>query len=342
MGWDPVPWAVGGGAQHSSEVARLVTHIATGGQQGVLGPTDLVVLPLSVPGQGVRAQPGAAVILNKAAGATKDSYVARMPSEDIVTTAANGSGGVRSDLVIARVENPFISGEPWSLPVDVTVGPYIYTRVIQGVPAGTKTVDALGLGYSAIPLARIDFPISTATVTSGMIKDLRTVINPAAPSAQPSDDGDDECPNYVFVLCPSVANDEHNWTHTTWHDWPADASWSVKFPKWVTHVEFDIKIVNCKVTAADFWSDHRLLINGVVATLQTVDTAIQVVGKDHRAIVHICGVYTVPAALRGTTVTAKLQAQFRTASRTTNCRVYADSVAITTGHMRHHCRPSYT
>src|SRR4051812_43725829 len=150
MPWDSVPWAVGGGAQHSSEVARLVTYIATGGQQGILNSTDLAVLPLLVPGAGVRVEPGAAVIVNKALNALNDSYVARLPSEDVVTTNANGGAALRSDLVVARVENPFISGEPWALPSDVTVGPYIFTRVIQGVPANTITLDALNLGYTGI------------------------------------------------------------------------------------------------------------------------------------------------------------------------------------------------
>lgn len=347
MTWDSVPWAVGGGAVHSSEVARLVTYIATGGQQGVLNATDLAVLPLSVPGAGVRVLPGACVIVNKALNVSNDSYVARLPSEDQVTTQSNGSGGVRSDLVVARVENPFISGEPWSLPQDVTVGPYIFTRVIQNVPANTVSLDALGLGYTGIPLARIDFPINTSTVTAGMIKDLRSVVHPAATTPAPSDDSDsgddvgDIAPTVVYIVIPSSGSDVLPYTATGWTNWPSAANWTISTPKWATHLELDINISNFAVTVADFYATLQVLVDGVSVCTQEVDVRIQDPTKPLRASVHLGVEYKLPSNLRGHKIAARVQAKFHTDSRCNGSQVIADTVTQTHGHHRHHCRPSH-
>lgn len=342
MAWDSVPWAVGGGAVHSSEVARLVTFIATGGLQGVLGGTDLQVLPLTVPGAGVRVEPGACVIINKALNVANDSYVARLPAEDTVTTQANGAGGVRSDLVVARVENPFISGEPWSLPIDVTVGPYIFTRIIQNVPANTVSVDALNLGYSAIPLARIDFPINTSTVTSGMIHDLRATVHPAAPTPVPApeSDGGDVAPTIVYIVIPSAGSNVLAYTATTFTDWPSAATWTMSIPKWSTDLELDINISNFAVTLADFYATFQILVNGVSVCTQEVDIRIQDPTKALRGSVHLGADYHLPSNLRGTKVVVKVQTKFHTDLRCANSQVIADTVTQTHGHHRHHCRPS--
>lgn len=338
--WDSVPWAVGGGAVHSSEVARLVTYIATAGQQGVLGPLDLQVLPLSVPGAGVRVQPGACVIVNKALNVFNDSYVARLPSEDIVSTTANGSSGLRYDLVVARVENPFISGEAWSTPNDVTIGPYIFTRIIQNVPAATKSVDELALGYSAIPLARIAWPLNTATVTSGMITDLRGTVNLSAttPSPAPGSDGGDVAPTVIYIVLPGTG-DTIAYTQTSYTDWPSAAQWSVYAPKWCTHLELDIKIDNIAVALADFHATFRVLVNGVSVLTKDIDVHLQAAGKVSRGHVHLGVDYKLPSALRGKSVPVKVQCKFYSESRTNNCVATADAVMSTHAHHRHHCRP---
>jgi len=175
MTWDSVPWFVGGGAHHSPEVARLLAYAATSGAAGIVGPADLKVVPLATPGSSVRVLSGACLIPNQAAGGDQQTYVGRNPSEDVVSIAATGSGAGRSDLIVARVEDPFMPGESWSDPDDVTVGPYIFTRVIPNVAPGTTEVPS---GMSGIPLARIDIPANTATITAGMIRDLRKIALP--------------------------------------------------------------------------------------------------------------------------------------------------------------------
>lgn len=175
MTFDPVPWLVGGGAQHSPEVARLLAYASTGGAEGIVTPGDLKVTPTGVPSSSIRVLAGAGLILSRAAGGSQQTYVARNVSEDVVSIGATGSGSGRSDLIVARIEDPFMAGEPWADPSDPKVGPYVYTRVIPNVSPTTTTAPA---GSSAIVLARIDIPANTSTITAGMIKDLRKLALP--------------------------------------------------------------------------------------------------------------------------------------------------------------------
>lgn len=179
MTWDSVPWFVGGGAEHSPEVARLLAYAATSGAEGTVAPDDLKVVPLSVPGSSVRVLPGAALILNRAQGGAQQTYVGRLPTEDVVDIAATGSGAGRSDLIVAEIMDPYVAGSPFQTPSDVKVGPYIRTRVVSNVAAGTTTVPA---GITGIALARIDLPASTGTVTGQMIVSLRSLAQPRAES----------------------------------------------------------------------------------------------------------------------------------------------------------------
>lgn len=179
MAWDSVPWFIGGGAQHSPEVARLLAYAATSGAEGIIEPGDLKVSALSVPGGAVNIAPGAALIRNRATGGDQQTYIGRNPVQDSVQIAAT-SGSKRSDLIVAQIEDPFMAGEPWQDPADPAVGPYVFTRVIPNVPAGTTSLQGIPeySGRSAVVLARVDLPASTGTVTAAHIVDLRKLALP--------------------------------------------------------------------------------------------------------------------------------------------------------------------
>lgn len=180
MTMDPIPWLVGGGAEHSPEVARLLAYASTGGAEGIVGVSDLRVEALAVPGTAVQVAPGAALVRNRATSGEQQTYVGRNVSSTQVSVAPTGSSGGRSDLVVMQVEDPFVAGEPWQEPADPTAGPYIFVRVIPDVPNdATRLQDVVGYeGRSAVTLARVDLPASTGTVTGGMITDLREVALP--------------------------------------------------------------------------------------------------------------------------------------------------------------------
>ncbi|WIE65959.1 hypothetical protein DEI99_005320 [Curtobacterium sp. MCLR17_036] len=179
MALDPVPFVIGGDAEHGPSVFRQLAYLATNGNEGVVGPGDLKVTALSVPGAGVQVAAGGASILNRVS--SQEAYTARNPNADTtsVKIAATGSSGGRSYLVILRVDNPYIDGNAQA-PADPVKGPYDRFDVIAGVPASTTRLQDIAqyAGVSAITLARVDLPASTGTVTNAMITDLRVLANP--------------------------------------------------------------------------------------------------------------------------------------------------------------------
>ncbi|MGC0270815.1 hypothetical protein ACPROK_14740 [Glutamicibacter soli] len=175
MALDLTPWFVGGGAQHSPEVARLLAYAATSGAEGIVEPASLAVKAHSTPNGTVAVRPGAALILNRYAGGTQQTYVLRNPSSTAVTIPATDSGGGRTDAIIARVLDPQYEGAAPSDPVTFN---YARLERIASVPGNLSSINQLGLTYPAILLAKITIPASTGTITNGMITDLRDVAIP--------------------------------------------------------------------------------------------------------------------------------------------------------------------
>jgi len=175
MTWDGVPWVIGGGAEHSPEVARLAIYAAMGGAEGVVGVDDCKVVPLNVPGAGFRVLAGGVVIANKAAGGGQQTYVARNPDDDTVMFTPTGSGGGRTDLVAVVVEDPEYAGQP--TPTDLAHGPYVRTKLYTNVsPTVTKLadVDPTQTGYA---LAKYTLGVSDGTLQAADITDLRKRTN---------------------------------------------------------------------------------------------------------------------------------------------------------------------
>lgn len=288
MSWDSVPWFVGGGAEHSPEVARLMAYAATAGAEGIVGTGDLRVAPLSVPGGSVRVAPGAALIRNRATGGASQTYVARNPTEDVVAIAATGSGGGRTDLIVAQVEDPFMAGEPWQTPTNPAVGPYIFTRVIPNVPAGTTSLRNLSgySGRSAVVLARVNIPASTGTITAGMITDLRNV---ALPRATRSLD--------IFGASGGALGS------TTEAAWPTNER-TVEIPEWATRLKGSVTLTGVMQTGGNEASIHRLKIGSSLIS----DVANVGIEADSTQRVTLTLPFTVPiaAALRGTTQSVTL------------------------------------
>lgn len=183
MTWESVPWLVAGGLI-SPEVARLVAYLAGDQNEGILGPNDLKVSAMAVAGAGVDIAPGAAVLPCRTPGYAYQSYVGRNPTVDNVGVTATGAGGGRSDMIVARVEDPWLPLETWNDPADATVGPYIFTRRLDNVGAANIASKSAARAYlaaagmSAIPLAGITLPLSTSAVIGSHITDLRTVAKP--------------------------------------------------------------------------------------------------------------------------------------------------------------------
>lgn len=302
--WDPVPWMVGGGAQHSTNISRVLPYAAFGGREGIIGSTDLEVRPLAVPGGSVRVAPGACSILNRAPGASYEAYVARLPIEDVVDIAPTGAGGPRTDLIVARIENPFSQSETWPTPTNPTVGPYVFTRVIPNVPAGIKSVRELGLSYPALTLAKVTLPASTATVLQSHVTDLRALSQVLRQREQ-------------NLIQPAA---QHTLNSTTYVVWPYQFATPTDVPEWATHVYVHATVTGIRYGPGNVRGDARIDFGGVpgaagaAVTTPGVKSEVTVydesvtTGTD-RATLHVGGRLAIPAAMRGQNVKVMVEAR---------------------------------
>src|SRR5699024_2266309 len=125
-------------------------------------------------GTSVRVAPGNALIRNSYGGGGAQTYACRAGSETQVPIEATGSSGWRNDLIVARIDDPTYQGGSFD-PATFEAARF---EVISGVASDQKDLSGLGLSYPAIPLARLNVPPSTGTITESMITDLRSIALP--------------------------------------------------------------------------------------------------------------------------------------------------------------------
>ena len=174
MAMERVPYLVGGGFEHSAEIMRVMLAAATSGAEGIMAPGDMKVKPLPVPGTSVVVNPGNALIRNSYSGGAGQTYATRAPEQTEIPIQATGSAGWRNDLIVARIDDPTYQGGPFD-PLTFEAAKF---EVIRGVASGQKDVKSLGLSYPAIPLARLNIPPSTGTISATHITDLRQIALP--------------------------------------------------------------------------------------------------------------------------------------------------------------------
>lgn len=291
MAFDSVPWLVGGGAEHSPEVGRLLAYAATSGASGIVGSSDLKVRSRTTPAGSVRIAPGAVVIPNKWSG--QQTYLARNATETVLTVPSTGSSSGRNDLVIVRIDDPQYAGEA---PANPAVGPYVRATLISGVASNATKAS---VNYPHVVLARINIPASTAAITPGMITDLREMANPRRQRA---------------LLTRAVASadaDALDAVGTAGERWPNSAGWTVEIPSWAT-----------RVRAVGTWgqilypggsANGRVWANIGAGRGDMVST--QVVGVDSpssaasstRSTLMVADDRPIPSSMRGASVTAELR-----------------------------------
>lgn len=287
MALESVPWFVGGGAEHSPDVARMVANAATSNAAGVLGNLDFRVTPLPVPGTKVRIAAGAAVIPNGYLAAPdygKQSYIARAADvTDDTDVTATGSGAGRSDLVVVRIDDPQFGGQA---PVDPVVGPYVRFEIIENVTPGTTALP-VDLGYPAVVLARIDLPPSTGTVTSGHITDLRKVANPKR----------------IRDLYNTQPTSPSNITSGAYAAWTPQANRNIVVPSWATQVKIigHLAAVVCRNDSA------LAYVRGKFGAQYLQEVGIDM-DVNTRGTALVTDTLVIPANVRGTTVTLSLEA----------------------------------
>lgn len=162
-------WAVGGGAENPIEGARLATYAATNGGRGVILPADMKVKALATPGPFVRVVSGACASPNDYLGGNGggQSYSGREASSTDVPVAPTGSSGSQVKYLIWAIHDE--QYEPGLTPADPVNDPRNNYEWVSSTN---------GLTYPHVPLVRLDQPANTATITGGMLTDIREVANP--------------------------------------------------------------------------------------------------------------------------------------------------------------------
>lgn len=285
-------WAVEG-AQSSARIARLQLTSASRSGNGIVESADLAVRELAVPGTSVRIDPGAAIILGQEA-AFQGSYYAHNIGEATLPISPTDSTGGRSDLIVLRVEDPGIDGTPWTW--DPATDPVYYFRVIEGVSATETQAPA---GSTAIPLARIDIPVSTATITQAMITDVRQSANPRTERIMRIQRGVEPIDYAGNIVEPD------------WENWP-DPGWTVDVPSWATTAQIVATWGNVDhVSGAETlgWHRVRLLSGGTEAVTYKARWNFNWTGSVARHTMINADEIFIPEAMRGTTASLYMQAQ---------------------------------
>ncbi len=299
MGFDPVPWLTGGGAEHTAEVGRVLAYACSDGGEGVIKSNSLRVRARAVPDNQIAVDPGAAIIHNNSLLPTSayEAYAVRAPTATLVAINPTSSAGGRSDLVIARVEDPQYA--PWAYPTNPVVGPYVFARVIENVPVGTTDVRDLdpsfAINYPAITLARIDVPVSTATIQNAHIFDLREIANPRLVQA-----------NRVFQS-PTRYGVGGVTTSTAFKNWPY--TWTHRIPKWATHMSMRT-LYNVQAQYDKFVGHLRMTVVFGATTITSKESAVDTVFTstvESREVLMLADEMAIPGSMRGKLSTFNLQ-----------------------------------
>ena len=312
-----VPWAVGGGADNAIEHARMLPYAIYQGNEGVLGNADLQVVALGTPGGSVQVNPGGYVITARGLGQTYEAYLGKYGQAVTVAVAPNNTASSRSDLVIMRIEDNHVAGEPWSAPPSNDTGPYRNIVVVQGVPSTTRSIRDLGNSWSAIALARIDIPAFTSAITNAMIFTLRTKVSPPAPPVPPptiiyiENDPSPDNPDFLWTKIlngPTTADTFAPGTVGSWRDYPATANYLIPIPKWASRMDVMWVAYTCR-TSEDIWGACRMNVDS--GALFTPDVVFDVnytggPGPEQFCLV-AAGSLAIPSSMRGKVKKFKVQ-----------------------------------
>lgn len=280
----PVP-ILTNGATHSAEQFRALVKDLARGAEGITNGTDLKVTQLSTPGGGVQIAEGSGIVLGRVSP-FQGAYAVRNQGAATLSVAATGSGSGRSDMVILRVEDPEYEGS-----LDPVTDNINYFQVISNVSSSATSIPD---GRTGIPLARIDLPASTSTITNAMIVDLRKIANPRRERQQ-------------LTQSPTILSTEITGSSSVYSYFNSLGGWNIAIPTWASKVKIRCDVWGLRLTTANFFGAMRATF-GASLTVQatTIDDN---GGTGTRRITHgIADTLTIPDAYRGTTQLLRLQA----------------------------------
>lgn len=310
----PNPIMIDANARHEADTFRALAELASEGQEGVRGPTHLAVKALLTPSAAVQVMPGLYSIKSTAAGASFENYVGVVKVAETVEISPTDSSGPRTDLVVLRIQNPYVSGTgTWEEPASPADGPYAKIHIEQGVGANTQTVRSVNASWTAITLARITRPASTGIVTQAHITDLRSMIDLTIERIvvinNPPPDPPPVAQQVWTESTPISNNNQLPATQTNWTNFPDQASWQVPVPSWA--LGMDVMGFLNPTVSNDVYGQFRILVDNQPTNAVPVEFNVNFPSGigDIREIFMLGGTVLLPASVRGRVVNMRLQAR---------------------------------
>ncbi|WP_097964948.1 hypothetical protein [Streptomyces sp. or20] len=278
----PVP-ILTDGATHSAEQFRAMVQDLARGAEGITQGTDLKVTQLGTPGDRVQVASGSGVVRGRV-NAFQGSYAVRNQGTDTVGIASTG-GSPRSDMLILRVEDPQYEG---------TLNPEVdninYFQIISNVSSSATTIPD---GRTGIPLARIDIPASTSTITNAMIKDIRQIANPRKESL-------------LRTQSPASQSTAITGTAYSYSYFSTAAGWAIPVPSWASIARIRVDVAGLRITTGNLYGTFRANLGSSLSLQATV------IDDNQGAVTRRLGTVaadtlTIPDAYRGTTQTLRAQ-----------------------------------
>ncbi|WP_329131558.1 hypothetical protein OG552_10520 [Streptomyces sp. NBC_01476] len=261
---------------HSAQQFRMLVRDLANGAEGITQGDDLKVTALGTPGAAVQVGDGSGVVRGKA-NSFQGSYSACNIGSATVSIASTG-GSPRSDMVVLRILDPQYEGS-----LDPATDQIMFFDVISNVGSTATVVPG---GYTAIPLARIDIPASTSTITSGMITDIRQCANPRRNRT-------------LWTYSPTAALVEISGSSGTFSYWSNVAGWNIPVPDWATTVKIVLTICQIRYSTADFFGNLSATFGASLSLQNTVLDDNNGTGV-RRSTVVVADTLTIPSAYRGT------------------------------------------
>jgi hypothetical protein len=278
----PVP-ILTNGATHSAQQFRMMVRDLVSGAEGITQGTDLKVAQLATPGTSVQVGDGSGVVRGRVS-AFQGTYSVCNIGAATVPIAATG-GTARSDMVVLRVEDPEYEGT-----LNPVVDQINYFQVISNV---SSSATAIPDGRTGIPLARIDIPASTSTITNAMIKDIRQVAAPRRESR-------------LWTQSPTALSTEITGSAGAFSYFTTAAGWTIAVPSWASTVRVTITTSQLRYSTAPYYGGLRATF-GASLTVQPVNLDDNQTGI-RRGTVAAGDTLTIPDTYRGTSQLLRLQA----------------------------------
>lgn len=287
------------GATHSAQQFRMLVRDLANGAEGITQGDDLKVTQRSTPGGGVTVGDGSAVVRGRA-NTFQGSYAACNIGSVNVDIAATGAGGGRSDMVILRIEDPEYEGS-----LNPATDQIAYFQVISNVSASATTIPD---GRTGIPLARVDIPVNTSTITTAMITDLRKVANPRR--------------SRTLVTQSPASISSAIGSSTSYSYFSTAAGWNITIPDWATKAIVKIDVSPIRYDLGNFWGQISATFGSSLST-QAITLDDNQGSGTRRIPAIIADTLTLPASYRSTTQLLRVRAAALSTGQAG--RIYVDS-----------------